>query len=262
MAPEQVHRGQGLEGGHVTAACHDHVGDRARVVRGEVPDADSPGAVHHGVVGGQPVVLGLFAGHDHVDVVAAAEAVIGHGQQAIGVRGEIDTDHRRLLVDDQVDETRVLMGEPVVVLTPHVARQQVGERRHGSPPRDVVGGLEPFGVLIEHGVHDVDERLVAIEQAVATRQEVPLEPALTKVLGEHLHDPAPGGEVVVAVDPLAVPGPVGDLEHVLESVRCRLVGAEEAEVRRIAPDHVPEETRRAPSSLRAGSSRGASTATA
>ena len=52
-------------------------------------------------------------------------------------------------------------------------------------------------MLIEHRVDDVDEGLVAGEQAVAAAEQVALEPALAEVLGEDLEDAAVGRQVVV-----------------------------------------------------------------
>ena len=69
--------------------------------------------------------------------------------------------------------------------------------RDRPPPGDVPRHLQPLGVLVEHRVDDVDERLVAVEQPVAAGEQVAFEPALALVLAEHLHDPAVGGEVVV-----------------------------------------------------------------
>ena len=116
-----------------------------------------------GVVHGQPVRLRLLAGDYDVHVLAAPQAVIGHGQKRVGVRWQIDTDHLGLLVDDMIDEARVLVREAVVILAPHVGRQQVVQRRKRQPPRDLVRDLEPLGVLVEHGVDDMDEGLVAVE---------------------------------------------------------------------------------------------------
>ena len=59
-------------------------------------------------------------------------------------------------------------------------------RRQGMSRRD----LQPLGVLVEHRVDDVDERLVAVEQAVAAGQQVALEPALAEVLARA--PPSPG----------------------------------------------------------------------
>ena len=80
----------------------------------------------------------------------------------------------------------ILVREAVVVLAPDVRAEQVVERRDRPPPRDVARHLQPLRVLVEHRVDDVDERLVAVEEAVPAGQQVALEPALAEVLGEHL----------------------------------------------------------------------------
>ena len=91
------------------------------------------------LVHGQPVRRGLLAGHDHVDVVAAAQAVVGRRQQGVGVRRQVDPDHLGLLVHHVVDEARVLVGEAVVVLPPDVRGQQVVQRGDRPPPGDAAG---------------------------------------------------------------------------------------------------------------------------
>jgi len=65
--------------------------------------------------------------------------------------------------------------------------------------------LEPFGVLVEHRVDDVDERLVAREEAVTAGEQVALQPALTLVLAEHLHDSAVARQVVVGGEQVRLP---------------------------------------------------------
>ena len=52
-------------------------------------------------------------------------------------------------------------------------------------------------MLVEHRVDDVDEGLVAVEEAVAAAEQIALQPALAEVLGEDLHDATVGSEVVV-----------------------------------------------------------------
>ena len=69
-----------------------------------------------------------------------------------------------------------------MILTPNVRREEVVEGRERQSPRNLAGDLQPFGVLIEHRVDDVDEGFVAIEQPVAPCEEVALEPALAEVL--------------------------------------------------------------------------------
>ena len=226
---QQRGRGERLERRDVAAAAEDDVGLAALVGRRPLPDAHAPGAVDDRLVDRQVVERRLLAGDDHVDVVARPQAVIGHREQRVGVRRQVDADHLRLLVDDVVDEPRVLVGEAVVILSPDVRAEEVVQRRHRAPPRDVARHLQPLRVLVEHRVDDVDERLVAVEEAVAAGQEVALEPALALVLGQHLDHAPVGRESLVGRLRLGVPRPVGDLEDVTEPVRRGLVGAEQPE---------------------------------
>ena len=84
------------------------------------PNADPRRAMLDGLIHREPLRRRLLAGHDDVHVVAAPQAVVGHGQQRVRVRRQIDADDLGLLVDDMVDEARVLMAKPVVVLPPNV----------------------------------------------------------------------------------------------------------------------------------------------
>ena len=222
-------RGERLERRHVAAARHHDVGLLAVVVRRPVPDADSAGAVGDRVLHRQELERGLLAGDDDVDVVAAAQAVVGDREEAVRVRRQVDADDLRLLVHDVVDEAGILVREAVVVLAPDVRAEQVVQRRDRAAPRDVARHLQPLRVLVEHRVDDVDEGLVAVEEAVPSGEEVALEPALALVLGEHLQHAAVAGEVLVGRQRLGVPRPVGRLEDRAEPVRVGLVRAEEAE---------------------------------
>ena len=99
-------------------------------------------------------------------------------------------------------------------------------RRHGRCARD----LQPLGVLVEHRIDDVDERLVAVEQPVPAGEQVALEPALALMLAEHFHH-APGGrEKFVVRHGRGLPLAIGHLEHRLQAVRERFVRAEDAEI--------------------------------
>ena len=118
------------------AARHHDIGLAALVVAGPFPDADAGGAMGDGCVHIQPLRRGLFAGHDDVDIVAAAQAMIGDGQQRIGIRRQIDAHDVRFFVHDVIDETGVLMAEAVVILPPDMGGQQIIERRDGPPPRN------------------------------------------------------------------------------------------------------------------------------
>jgi hypothetical protein len=104
-------------------------------------------------------------------------------------------------------------------------------------------------VLVEHRVDDVDEGLVAIEEAVPAGEQVALEPALAEVLAQHLDDLTVGREVLVRGQDLGVPRARGGGEDVREPVRRGLVGAEEPEVAGVARDDVSEEAAEHPRRL-------------
>ena len=104
--------------------------------------------------------------------------------------------------------------------------------------------LQPFGVLVEHRIDDVDERLVGREEAVPAGQQIAFEPALQRVLAEHLHDPAVGRQLAavgVLGEVLAQPGLLGHLVDRGQPVRGVLVGAEDAEVVRVVAHDVAQE---------------------
>ena len=84
----------------------------------------------------QPLQRRLFAGHDHVHIVAAAQAVIGDGEQRVGIRRKIDAHDLALLGEHVIDESRILVAEAIVILPPDMRSQPVIERGNGAPPRE------------------------------------------------------------------------------------------------------------------------------
>ena len=126
--------GQGLQGGSVAAAGHDHVGLHAPVVGGPLPDADALGAVLHRLVHGEPLGPGVLGGDQDIDVVPALDAVVKAAEQAVGVRGQVEPHHIRLFIGHMVQETGVLVGEAVVVLLPDVGGKDVVEGGDLLPP--------------------------------------------------------------------------------------------------------------------------------
>jgi hypothetical protein len=129
-----------------------------------------------------------------------------------------------------------------VVLAPDVRGQQVVQRGDRAPPRQRPADFQPFGVLVEHRVDDVDERLVAGEQAVPAGQQVALQPALAGVLGEHLDHAPVGAQIQVDRKLILLPGLPGHLEHGAEAIGLGLVGAEDPEVlrRRVQRHHIAQ----------------------
>ena len=79
--------------GDVARARHDHVRLAALVVAGPVPDADALGAMLDRRIHVEKLQMRLLVGDDDVDVVGAAQAMIGDAQQAVGVGRQIDARH-------------------------------------------------------------------------------------------------------------------------------------------------------------------------
>src|SRR5205807_6148111 len=86
--------------------------------RRPIPDPRSAGAVGARLVHRQPLQLRLLVDDDQIDVVAAAQAVVGDREQAVRVRRQVDASHLSLLGDQGIDETGTLVREPVVVVAP------------------------------------------------------------------------------------------------------------------------------------------------
>ena len=80
VLPQHFDRRQRFQRRHVAAAGHHDIRLAALVVAGPFPDADAGGAMLDGRVHVQPLRRGLLAGDDHVDVIAAAQAMVGDGQ--------------------------------------------------------------------------------------------------------------------------------------------------------------------------------------
>ena len=110
---QQFNRGQRLQRGHVATARHHHVRPTVAVIAGPFPDAKAGRAMPDRLIHRQPLRRRLLPGNHYVDVVAAAQAVVSDRQQAVRIGWQIDAHHFRLLVDDVVDEARILMAEPV-----------------------------------------------------------------------------------------------------------------------------------------------------
>src|SRR5438128_8736261 len=100
--------------------------------------------------------------------MAAAQTMIRHREQTVCVRRQIDADDVRFLVHHKVNEAGILVAEAVVVLAPDMRAQQIIQRSNGPAPRNVAGHLEPFRMLIEHGVDDMDKGFVAREKTMAS----------------------------------------------------------------------------------------------
>ena len=240
---QQVHCGHRLQRRHVAGTRHDDIGFLAGIIAGPFPDADALGAVADRRRHIEPLRRRLLACDNHVHAVPTAQAVIRHPQQSVGVGRQIDPHELRLLVQHVVDEPGILMTEAIMLLPPDMGRQQIVQGCDWPAPGHRRGVLQPFGMLVEHRIDDVDERLVAIEQSVPAGQQIAFQPTLAGMLGEDFHHAAVGRQVVVAVDMPCEPGAVGDLEQRLQAIGRGFVGAEHPEIVQvaIALHHVAQE---------------------
>src|SRR5207244_9972439 len=127
----------------------------------------------------QPLRSRLFAGNNHVHIVSTTEAVIRYREQTVGVGRKIDPYDLGLLVNHMIDEAWILVAKAVVILPPDVGGEKIVKRRNRPAPVNVVTHFEPFGVLIEHRVNDMNECFITRKKAVAPGQKITLQPALT-----------------------------------------------------------------------------------
>ena len=231
MLAQNGNGGQNLQRGRVAAAGHHHVRLGVLVVAGPLPDANSFRAMHDCGVHGQPLREGVFAGHHHVDVMPAAQAVIKDRQQTIGIGREVDAHDIGLLVDDVVEETGILVREAVVILLPDVGGEQIVQRGDLPAPGQFQRDLQPLGVLAEHRIDDANERLVAVEQPVPPGQQISFQPTLALVLAEHRVQHASGRreEFIIFYFP-GVPLTVGDFKNRAQEIRECLIGTEDPEI--------------------------------
>src|SRR6476661_3409995 len=124
--------------------------------------------------------------------------MIGDGQEGIRIGWEIDPDHLGLFIDYMVDEPRILVAETVVILPPDMRGQEIIQRRYRSPPGNVAADLQPFGMLIEHRIDDMDKGFITGEHAMAARQEIAFEPPFALMLAQHLHHAAIRRHMIVS----------------------------------------------------------------
>jgi hypothetical protein len=79
------------------------------------------------------------------------------------------------------------MGEAVVVLSPNSRCEEDIQRCNFLPPLNFEAFLDPLAVLVDHGVDDVNEWLVAVKQTMATGENVTFKPALIRVSNLSMH---------------------------------------------------------------------------
>lgn len=174
VCAQQRCRGQGFVCRHITARCHDNVRLLILIVTCPFPDTNALCTMGDSLLHGEVLEMLLLVGNNDVDVVFATKAVVHCREQAVGVWWEVDTDNLGTLVRHYVEEAWVLMRESVMILSPDSRSKQNVERSNLLSPFDFETLLNPLAVLVDHGVNDVNERLVAVEQTVPSGENVAL----------------------------------------------------------------------------------------
>jgi hypothetical protein len=186
----------------------------------------------------------LLVWNDNVDVVDGAKTVIHNRKQTVAIGRKVDSDNLRTLVGDNVKETRILVCEAIVVLTPNDSSQQDVERSNLGTPLNFETLFDPFAVLVDHGVNDMNERLVAVEQSMPTTQEVTLKPTFAVVLRKHLDNTSSLGEVAtigILFEVLAHPDLFTSSVDTAKLVGLGLIRTKETEVGLVSRNDILEE---------------------
>jgi len=136
------------------------------------------------------------------------------------------------------------MSETIMILSPDSGREQDVEGSDLCAPFDLVTLLDPFAMLVDHGVDDVNEGLVAVEETVATRENVAFQPTFAGMLTEHLHNTTFHSQVssiLILLKVLAHPDLLACLVDLAKLVGLCLIRTEDAEIGHIVCDDVPKE---------------------
>ena len=150
MLAQNGNSGQNLQRGCVSATDHHNVRLTALVVAGPRPDTNPFGTMHDRGIHVQPLGQRMLSRNHYIHIVSAAQTVIKYRQQAVGVGRKVNAHNIGLLVDDVVQESRILVREAVVILLPDVGGEQIVERGDLPAPGQLQRYLQPLGVLVEH----------------------------------------------------------------------------------------------------------------
>ena len=222
---------QRLQCRSLAAASHNNVRLLTGIVGSPLPNADTLCAVLDSLLHGQPLRTRMLRCNNNIDIVAAADAMIKAGQQAVCIRRQIQANHVCLLVCNVVKEARILMGKAVVILLPYVGSQNQVQGCNLLTPRQLVANLQPLCVLCCHRVDDADECFIACEEAMTTGQQVAFQPALAHMLGQHgIHDAAVLCEEFIGRQSLCIPIAVGCFKRSIQTVGSGLIRTKYAEV--------------------------------
>ena len=84
----------------IARASHHYIRFLSLIVARPAPDTDAPGAVRDRFIHRQVLKVRLLIADDHVDVVLAAQTMVGDRQQEVDIRRQIDPRYLRSFVYD------------------------------------------------------------------------------------------------------------------------------------------------------------------
>jgi hypothetical protein len=170
--------------------------------------------------------------------------MVGNGKKTVSVWGKVDSDNVGTLVGNDIEETWILMGETIVILSPDGSGKKDIEGGNLCTPRNLVTFFDPLTMLVDHGVDDVDEGLVGVEETVATREKVTFQPTFASVLGKYFHDTTSHHKIstiLIFLEVLSHPDLLSGLVDLAKLVGLSLIRTEDTEVGQILGDDVAEE---------------------
>src|SRR5215475_3615463 len=109
--PEQCGRCQSFLGRDVAGCGKDNIGFVTFIIAGPIPDANALCAVGNRGINVEVLQMLLFVRDNDVDVVFGSQAMIGYGQQTVGIRWEIDACDCGAFVEYYIEKTRILVCE-------------------------------------------------------------------------------------------------------------------------------------------------------
>src|ERR1035438_781035 len=116
---EQGSGGQCFLGGDITRCSKDNIRFLTIIITGPIPDTDALCAVGNSGINIQVLQVALFVRDNDVDVIFRSQAMIGYGEQTVGIRREVDASYRRALIEHYIQKARVLVRKAIVILTPY-----------------------------------------------------------------------------------------------------------------------------------------------
>src|SRR6185437_4337803 len=104
----------------------------------------------------------LLIGDNDVHIIAGTQAMVRDAEQAICVGRQVYADYIGALIGDYIQKSRILMGKAVVVLPPDQrSNKNIDGRDRSAPIQFLLRFLQPFGVLVEHRIDNVNEGLIS-----------------------------------------------------------------------------------------------------